>query len=435
MTMTIGIRREDKSEWERRTPMIPRHVKHLHEDEGLDLIVQSSKVRVFPDRDYRRAGATVSEDLYHADLILAVKEIPKPLIENGKVYAYFAHVIKGQQHNMPMLQAIMERGCTLIDFEKIVDRYNRRLVFFGRHAGIAGMVETLWALGRRFMIEGIENPFDKLWQPYNYHDLAHAKAALGLVADRIRNEGIPPEMQPLVIGVAGYGNVSRGAQEILDVLPVEEVEPTQIIHHIKTMKDPAHTIVKTVFREEDMVRPRKRKPFGLYDYYEHPENYEGIFDSYLPLMTVLVNCVYWDEKYPRLLTKAQVKKMYGGKKQPKLRVVGDISCDIDGGIEVTEVATQPDRPHFVWDVKRGEIKYGVTGQGPVIMSVDNLPCEMPRESSSAFSEALFPFLPVMARADYSAPFNKLELPEEIKGAVVVHKGKLTPKYEYLAKHL
>ena len=146
--MKIGIRKEDKSAWERRAPLAPEHVKTLIETHGIDVALISSSRRVFADADYEAVGARVVEDLSPCNVVLGVKEIPPAKLIGGMAYVFFAHVIKGQPHNMPMLERLLDRECHLIDYEKIVDDQGRRLIFFGRHAGLAGMLETLWAFGQ-----------------------------------------------------------------------------------------------------------------------------------------------------------------------------------------------------------------------------------------------------------------------------------------------
>ena len=101
----IGIRREDKSVWEKRTPLVPEDVARLVE-QGAVIHVQSSENRCFSDREFREAGAHVTPDLKGADVILGVKEIPAERLEAGKTYLFFSHTIKGQPANMPMLRRI-----------------------------------------------------------------------------------------------------------------------------------------------------------------------------------------------------------------------------------------------------------------------------------------------------------------------------------------
>jgi len=177
MSVYIGIRREDKSIWERRVPIIPEHVRQLREEHSIEVRVQPSEIRVFQDEEFAQAGAWVEEDLSPCPVVFAVKEIPSHFFHPGHTYVFFAHVIKGQPYNMSMLRRLLELGCQLIDYEKVTDERGRRLIFFGRHAGLAGMIDTLWALGQRLNWEDIPNPFSDLHQACQYDSLAQAKAA------------------------------------------------------------------------------------------------------------------------------------------------------------------------------------------------------------------------------------------------------------------
>jgi len=132
MKSTIGIRREDKSVWERRVPITPQDARDLQADHDLKVIAQTSEIRVFDSDEYLQAGIAVQKDLSPASTIFAVKEIPLKVLEAGKTYVFFAHVIKGQPYNMPMLKRMMELGCNLIDYEKVTDEEGRRLIFFAR---------------------------------------------------------------------------------------------------------------------------------------------------------------------------------------------------------------------------------------------------------------------------------------------------------------
>jgi hypothetical protein len=235
------------------------------------------------------------------------------------------------------------------------------------------------------------------------------------------------------VGFAGYGNVSLGAQEIVKRLPVEEIAPADL-KNLASYADNRHAY-KVVFKEEHMVAPAaKGAEFDLLDYYEHPERYRASFEPYLHHLAVLVNCVYWDERYPRLVTKEAVRRLWGGGEPPRLRVIADISCDIEGSIEPTVKATDPGDPVYVFEPGTGQARDGWEGVGPVIMAVDNLPCELPRESSEAFGEALMPLLPALAGADYAAPLAKSGLPAPLRDAVIVWRGALTRPYEYIADH-
>lgn len=435
MRARIGIRREDKSKWERRVPIIPKHARQLQEGYDIEVRVQPSDIRVFPDQAYDRAAVPLREDLSECPVVFGVKEMPASFFDPGHSYIFFAHVIKGQLDNMPMLQSLLDKGCQLIDYEKVTDERGHRLIFFGHHAGLAGMSDTLWTLGRRLKTEGISNPFSELDQMVEYDGLEEANAAVSAVGKRITQDGLPRSIAPLICGFAGYGNVFGGANEIIELLPVEEIEPGQVAD-VAEHSDARDVIYKVVFREEDTVEPTSTEDaFELQDYYDHPDKYRSKFDVYLPYLTLLVNCVYWEEKYPRLVTKKSLRKLYRGTRQPRLRVIGDVSCDIEGAIEATVKCTEPGNPVYVYDPFEDRAIDGVAGRGPVILAVDILPSELPREASTYFSSVLMDYVPAIAKADYSVPFEKLNLPPEIKRAVIVYQGELTPDYRYLQEHL
>lgn len=433
MRPCVGIRLEDKNEWERRTPLIPAHVKELKEKHGIEVVVQSSPIRAFNREEYERAGATTSEGAPDCPTIFAIKEIPKDLFEKGKTYIFFSHTIKGQKYNMPMLKRLLDLGCQLIDYEKIVDESGRRLVFFGNYAGLAGMIDTLWALGQRLIWEGTENPFSQILYTNQYASLEEAKEAIHAISQRIAQEGLPGSITPLMCGFAGYGNVSRGAQEIYDLLPAREIAPGDLATF--DGRDP-HVVYKVVFKEADMVEPASPEAtFQLQDYYDHPKKYRGKFERHVPHLTLLVNGIYWTERYPRLVTRSYLKELFSQNQRPKLRVIGDISCDTEGAIECNLRTTTPGNPIYVYDPLTGETRDGYEGQGVVLLAVDNLPCELPRESSISFSETLLPFIPEIAQADCSAPFEQANLSPTVKRAVIAWQGELTPDYRYLEKLL
>lgn len=434
MDVRIGIRRENKNRWERRVPLAPEDLAALQKDQGLHFVVQPSDVRVFADDEYRAAGISVDERMSGAGIIFGVKEIPTQLLSKGTVYVYFGHVVKGQPYNMGMLARLLELGCSMLDYERITDADNRRLVFFGRHAGQAGMIETLRALGLRLAVMGHRTALAEVKPAYEYRDVADAKNHLREIGGRLVKE-LPGALRPLVIGVSGYGNVSAGAQDVLSALPIESI-PVQLLKETANRRGPtAPALAKVVFREEDMARPRDAsQPFELREYYSHPERFEGCFEAHLPHLDVLVNAIYWEPRYPRLVTKEWARAQWASG-VPRLKVIGDISCDIDGSVEMTVKATEPDEPSFVWEAATGEVRDGVEGNGPVVMSVDNLPCELSREASLHFSSVLRTMVPDLAKADWQADFDHLVLPDHLKKALIVHKGKLTPGYAYLEKAL
>ncbi|MGQ9673349.1 MAG: bifunctional lysine ketoglutarate reductase /saccharopine dehydrogenase family protein [Candidatus Aminicenantales bacterium] len=432
----IGIRREDKNPWERRTPLIPVHARELMRKYPIEFQIQPSSIRVFSDEDYRREGILVTEDLSACSIILAVKEIPLSFFQERRIYLFFSHTIKGQPHNMPMLKRMMDLGCTLIDYERIVDEQGRRLVFFGRQAGQAGMIDTLWALGQRLRQEGIETPFSFLRKTIDYGSLVEAKESIQRVGWAIHNQGLNPSLVPLVFGFAGYGHVSQGAQEIFDLLPFAEVDPTELQRMFEERRFAENRVYKTVFKEKHLVRPKEAgKPFELQEYYDHPERYEPVLGEYIPYLTVLINAIYWSPRYPRFVTKAFLKKHYRRSTSPRLRVIGDISCDLEGAIECTIKCTNPGQPVFTYHPEKEEAEEGFSGYGPVVVAVDNLPAEISLESSIFFSQTIKPFLPALAAADFSSDFSHCSLPLPLQKAVILFRGELTSEYEYLSEFI
>lgn len=436
MKHLIGIRREDKNEWERRVPLIPADLKIMNQEQDIGFVVQPSDIRIFIDHDYCDAGAEVEEDLSPCQVVVAVKEIPLHLFEAGRTYVFFAHVIKGQEHNMPMLKQMMKLKCNLIDYEKITDEKGRRMIFFGRFAGLAGMIDTFWALGRQLKLQGVDSPFEHVDHTYRYKSLSEAKKAIHKAGEYIQTEGISPRLAPFILGVTGYGNVAKGAQEIIAHLPVIRIKPEEIPVIAETRKDDIHHIYEVVFKEQDMVEPIVAGArFDLQDYYQNPENYKSKMERFLPHVTMLVNCIYWDTRYPRILTKKFLSKYFTECERPVLRVVGDISCDVDGAIECTSMVTKPDKPALTYNPLSHETSLGVKSEGVVIVAVDNLPCELPRESSTEFSHVLKDFIPALATADYTENFETCQLPDPIRKAMILYHGELTPNYKYIQRYL
>jgi saccharopine dehydrogenase (NAD+, L-lysine forming) len=433
MGILIGIRHEDKYLMERRAPLTPAHVKYLVDHYKLDFVVQTSDRRVFTEEEYLKAGAKTAREMKKCSVIFGVKEMPNDFFEPEKTYAFFAHVIKGQPHNMPMLKKMMELKCNLIDYERIVDEQNKRLIFFGRYAGMAGMINSLWAFGQRLKYYGYDSRLLKLKQAHHYHSLEEARTDISAIGELIAENGIPPQLRPVVVGFTGYGNVSNGAQEILGLLPVKEISPEKLLTLKNRKNIPANIVYKVIFKEEHLVKPKDPDvQFDLQEYYNCPGNYESQFEQYVPHLTVLMNCMYWDKRYPRIVTKDYLEKLYS-KGRPKLTLIGDITCDPDGSVECTHKGTLIEDPVFVYDPFTRQPSMGFNSDGLLIMAVDILPSELPRDSSMGFGDALLHLVKPIAIADYELPFADLDLPRAVKKALILHKGRLTPDYAYIQK--
>lgn len=435
MKNTIGIRLEDKYLMERRVAIIPKLVKKLTGEQGLKVLVEKSEKRVFTHDEFSKAGAKIVTDLTPAPVIFGVKEMPLDFFEEGKTYIFFSHVIKGQSYNMPMLKRMMEKKVNLIEYEKVVDDMGRRLIFFGHFAGLAGMINSLWSFGQRLLERGIETPFARIKQAHTYNSLEDIKKVISEVGQEIIEEGLPVELNPVTIGFTGYGNVSKGAQEIAALLPIKEVDPEEFLALSRKKNLPNNVLYKVVFKEWHLSKHKNgNEDFELSDYYAHPENYVSDFEQYIPHLSILMNCMYWDDRYPRIVTKDYLEKLFT-KNIPKLTVIGDVTCDPDGSIECMHKGTLIEDPVFVYNPFTRKPTMGFKGEGLLIMAVDILPSELPRESSMAFSDALFKYIKPIATADYSKDFASLDLPAPIKKAMILHQGKLTPDFLYLKKYL
>ncbi len=410
--------------------MIPEDLKQLKEQFGIHAVIQPSSLRIYPDDAFTQAGATVAEDLSGAGTVFAVKEIPLQLLEKNKTYVYFSHTIKGQPYNMDMLRRLMALKCNLIDYERIVDEKNQRLIFFGTHAGYAGMVETLFAYARKMEMKQVSSALAQIKQAFAYDDLEDAKTRIREIGRTISEQGLPPALCPLIVGFTGYGNVSRGAQEIFDLLPVKTISPDQI-HQIRQQAEPdTHLVYKVVFKEQDLVAPVSGQ-FDLQEYYDCPEKYRSVMEQYLPDLDILVNCIYWTENYPRLVTKPFLQERHAAGSPFCLSVIGDISCDIEGSIEITRAATMPDHACFTYFPGTDSFEDGIRENGITVMAIDNLPCEFPREASMFFSNVLKTFANDIVGADFSRSFQDLALPSPIKKALILHNGALTKDYTYM----
>ena len=434
MSATIGIRHEDKYLMERRAPLTPEHIRKLKDQHGLNFIIESSDKRVFTDSEYKEAGAEVESNLKNCHVVFGVKEIPENKFESEKTYIFFSHVIKGQPYNMPMLKKMMELKCNLIDYERIVDDQNRRLIFFGKFAGLAGMINSLWSLGQRLKRYGYDTPFLKIEQSFKYDSLAEAKKVISKVGQEIAELGLPEELCPLTIGFTGYGNVSVGAQEIASLLPVKEIMPDELIKLKERKNIPNNVLYKVIFKEDHLSERKDSNPFDLQDYYKNPGEYRSIFEQYLPHLTVLMNCMYWDDRYPRIVTKDYLQQLFD-KGRPKMTVIGDITCDPDGSVEITHEGTPIEDPVFVYNPATRKPSSGFDGEGMLVMAVDILPSELPRDSSIAFADALMDFVKPIAEADFNQPTDSIELPKPIEKALILHKGNLTNDYKYIENYL
>ena len=450
MKNTIGILREAISKkGEKRVAVTPLYADRIVK-QGHRLIVQSAVnpetkevKRAFKDEEYKKAGAVISEDLSSANVIFGLKEIPVKRILPEKAYYLFSHTHKGQLKNREMLKTFIDLRTTVIDYELIRnEEHHRMITAFTYNAGYAGMVDTLWTLGQRLKIKGIKNPFEKIPQAIDGEDLEAIKNILLKTADVIERKGTPEEIPPVITCFLGDGKTSTGAREIYDLLPVEEITLKQLDETYKYgSRKKVYKLVLTInemFRlkagegidPEIYFRMNKRQRKN--HYLMNPEFYESNLDQVLPYVTLLMNCILWDSKYPRVLPKELMKQTF--KQSKTLLAIGDITCDPNGAIEFSK-ETWIDDPVYVYNPLSETIKMGFEGEGAAVMAVTNLPCEFSADASRQFSKDISIYLDAIVSANYKGSLEESGLPPEIKRAVIIWKGKFTDDYFYMENYI
>ena len=435
---TIGILRETKP-YESRVPLIPQDIEEILRQswaKSVSFSVQPSPTRAYADRDFAAVGALIQQDLSECRLIMGIKEVPVEWLISNKTYVCFAHVIKGQKQNMPLLQALLQQNITLIDYELITDTQGKRLVYFGRSAGHAGMFETLRALGLRLKAQGKACIFQQLKPIYEYRNLAAAKEHLRHLGQEIERNPhlLGMEDIPVVFAFTGLGNVGKGALEIFDLLPVQEVMPQELSMLYERSERPRAGLYKVLFEQEDTLRNQQGR-FDFDEYATHPQNYRSIFAQFLPYISVLVNCVYWQPGQPRLLSVEDLQAAEESQKS-RLQVVGDISCDPpDGSVGCTVKGVDLHHPLYTYYPLQGTTSDSIEPSGITVLGVSNLPAGIPQDASEAFSQMLKPWIRDLLEADYRNPDLSKELPSPLAKAVITHQGSLMRDYQYLRNYL
>ena len=424
----LGILKETKNRFERRVPLIPEELKQLIA-EGIEVRVERSPNRAFEDHEFEAVGCVMVDDATDCRFIMGVKEVKTSQVKPGQTVMCFSHTIKGQSHNMPLLQHFLDVGASLVDYEVVVDDQGVRQVAFGRYAGLAGAHETLWTLGHRLRELGHDSALARLKHAVDYKDLRTMADETWEAVEALRREG-PEAFSPLVVAVSGEGRVSRGALEYLEMVGAI---PCTIDEAVKLpAESPGDRTLRALHLLDSEIYERaNRKQFDFKDYVTNPGVYFSKLAMYLPYCVAYINGSYWDERFPRVLDDSTLRRMYANGTLPE--VLGDVACDIDGGIEWTVMATQNDEPTFVYNPKTKGAKVGVDGEGVAIMSVDNLPTALPRDASVDFSKALIKVIRPFFKANLRDGLGALTPAQQ--NAVVVAAGKLGPKHTGLQRFL
>ena len=395
----VGLLRETKIPPDRRTPLTPAQIVELKEKYPfVEFIVQPSDIRSFSDDEYRYLKITMHEDLDNCDILMGVKEVDRRTLLAGKTYLFFAHVAKKQDHNLEMLREIMRRKIRLVDYEYLTTDKGMRVVAFGRWAGIVGAYNALRA-------RGIKTNRFKLKPAYQCHDLAEMWAGLRLI-----------KLKPgLKILVTGEGRVASGAMETLSNCPdLKKVTPEDFLAHDYEVP------VVCQIGPQHYVKHKDGRPFDFNNFMNHPDDYVSDFLKYTRVNDILITAHYWDPKSPVFFTAEDVKKP-----DFRISVVGDISCDIGGPVPTTLRATTIADPFYSYNRRKHCEEEAFSNPDNItVMSIDNLPGELPRDASADFGRQLIEHVLDDLFMDKDS--------EMIERATITSGGKLEPQYGYLS---
>jgi saccharopine dehydrogenase (NAD+, L-lysine forming) len=390
----IALIREGKIPADNRVALTPAQCKWVQrQNKDVRIIVQESDHRCFSDAEYRKTGIEVKEDISEADIFLGIKEVPVTDLVKGKTYLFFSHTKKKQPHNQKLLQAIIEKQITLIDFECFEHEDGQRIIGFGFFAGIVGAHNGMMAYGNRTGNYSLE----RVYKQKDFRALIHTYFGLKL-----------PNVK---IAVTGSGRVAHGITEIMNLMGVIEVEKEEYLE--REFSYPVYVQLKGT----DLYEHERDKTYKREHFHHFPEEYKCKFADYIPQTDILMNGIYWDKEAPRLFEKEDISK-----NDFRIQTIADITDDIFGSVPVNYGDQTIEDPVY------GVDKITFTKTAPYlassvdIMAVGNLPNELPRDASRYFGEQLI---------KYILPDLLTNETEIIKKATIVSEGKLTSLYDYL----
>ncbi|RDB21718.1 Alpha-aminoadipic semialdehyde synthase, mitochondrial [Hypsizygus marmoreus] len=456
--LTVGIRREDPQRiWERRTPLTPEAVQYLVSEKKVDVEIEHCDRRVFSDAEYAKAGAKVRRSLGNSHIILGIKEtplhevitspLPTPVASHStnptcaRTHLMFSHTAKGQPYNTPLLAKFVAESSKknqptnydiprLIDYELLTnDSDGKRTVGFGWFAGVAGVLESLSAMAHSHLEVGIASPFLYTPRPHTHPSLESLRSALRTIGNRISEEGTPPSLGPFVIGLTGTGKVSQGCLSILAELPIVEVSVSDLPALVSNKDADLTKIYLVHAKPEDYLVGLDGRKYDREHYYAHPQSYRSTFcDTVAPYLTLFLNGVGWLPTFPRLMTNEQLTvaldraRSIGG---ARFTNIGDISCDVEGGLQFLTRATTLSSPFY----KIRPPTLPASHPSVQMMSVDILPASLPLDASQHFSKVLLPYLESLI--DMYTTGNRDEYSAALERATIAEKGQLADKHAWL----
>lgn len=392
--LVIGLIREGKIPADSRVALTPAQCKFLTKNvENIVVKVESAPDRCYSDEEYARAGVEITNDLSDCNLLLGIKEVPVSQLIPNKRYMFFSHTKKMQPYNRALMQAMVQKNITLIDYECLEHKDGQRIIGFGFFAGIVGAHNGIMAYGNRtgaFKLERVHKIKD-------YRALIHTYFGL--------------KLPPIKIAVTGSGRVAHGILEIMNLMDVQEVEPDEYLNN--QFDYPVYVHLKG----NNLYQHKTNHTYNRNHFHEHPEEYTCLFEQYCAHTDILMNGIYWGPSVPRLFSMDSLKR-------PDFRIqtIADITDDKHGSIPCNLGDATIQDPVYGVDRLSGEQTLPYIEGSVDIMAVGNLPNELPRDASRYFGEQLIKYILDDMRKGGSAIIER---------ATILNKGKLTDEFEYL----
>ena len=393
--MKFGVLKERKSPPDRRVVFSPDELLRLKERyQDAVIQVESSDIRIFTDAQYSDLGIEVSDDISDCDVLFGVKEVPIDFLIPNKSYFFFSHTIKEQPYNRQLLQAILEKNIDLYDHETIVNASDRRLIGFGRYAGIVGAYNTIRAFGIKFGL----------------FKLAKAETLSG--KEELINHLKRVVLPPLKFVITGTGKVGGGITEILDAMKIKEVSVENYL--TKNYAQPVYTQI-------DVLDYNKRidgQVLDCSDFYKNPTDYSINFERFTKVSDIVITGHFHGTGAPDIITREMLRS-----KDCKVKVVGDVSCDINGPVACTLRSSTIAEPFYGYLPSEDKEVDVFHPAAVVVMAVDNLPCELPKDASEGFGTMFIEYvIPAFFNGDKDGVLERAQMTEN---------GKLTEKFSYL----
>ena len=393
---SIGILRETQTNPDPRVALTPNGAKKLlNDNKALSIFVQPSDSRAFNNDEYIEAGCIISEDLTICDLLLGIKEVEKSTLMEGKTYMFFSHTAKRQAHNQQLLQTIINKNITLVDYEFLYAPKKLRIAAFGYFAGLAGGYNTLRAYGMK----------NKLFELIPLHQITSKEHMFKELKKVIGSQD--------KILITGKGRVANGVEDIMQACGIFKVDIDGFFN--KTYRDPVYYIADPL----QYAKHKKGIPFTFKDFKTQPKDFKSNFLRFAEVASVFIAAHYWDIRSPKLFSLEDIKSELF-----KINIIGDITCDIDGSVPTTKRACGISESYYDYNPLTNEIEASFSGENNItVMAVDKLPGAIPVESSEYFSDQLVHHvLGYFWMGDY----NKV-----IKKATIAKNGKIKKRFSHL----